>query len=125
MKKVTLKSGVLAVWVLLSCLSISACTQAGGTEADEVLEPIGGMSLTSDTLSIWVLTNGCTLAEHFKLVVDGEPAAISVVRLKNDPCRKRTMLKQFTYDRHRLPLRDNVSYTLLNPLMLHPVPKAR
>lgn len=85
MKKAIL---VLSAVLLVSCASI----QSDAFKEPVLFNPYIGPS----ALEVSVMSNGCTKAEHFYLVVSGNEAQLR--RTKDDLCRAAPRLVRFEFD---------------------------
>ncbi|CAM3607127.1 hypothetical protein [Vibrio aquimaris] len=92
--------------VLIVCsFSVFGCYSQSERQTDELrVEPLASYSVNADSIEFDALSNGCSHNRDFAFVVDHETehsGQISIIRLKEDNCRKMPAYKRF-----KLPL-DN------------------
>ena len=85
--------------------------------SQDSLEPLFGIQFSKQSLSVEVLSNGCTKAEHFaiKEVTEKGISTLRIIRTKKDTCRamprKIRLDLPFLIDRkHRYYIKNNFIY---------------
>jgi len=109
MKKIHKISAILALGGLLSFSAIAHNTAT--------LEPLYGLTMHQNSITVIVKSNGCTKAEHFTVdqLQASDYTQINVMRQKPDRCRAMSRLMMVT-----LALKDNAkdSYRINNGFVL-------
>ena len=85
---------------------------------DATNEPVVSAEFHENELALTVISTGCTRKEHFRFNVEesqGSHAAITVVRLQPDLCRKMPEPVTFRYAFTDIDLKENRSYRVANP----------
>ena len=116
------KCGVLFVVLGLSVNVTLA--QHNASKAHNTAEPLYGIEMGQETVTIQVKSNGCTRSEHFKIKItnnvtnavlkaEGEKE-LTIQRLGSDHCRRMPFLLSV-----KLPLPDTQGpFKLMNPLQV-------
>ena len=116
---------------LFIVLGLSACTVQAQHNASKIhnrLEPLYGIQMGQDNITIQVKSNGCTRSEHFKFKINSSTTEtplqkdlktvgeteLTIQRLGSDHCRRMPFLLSV-----KLPLPDiQGPFKLMNPLQI-------
>ena len=79
--------------------------------ANDVLEPLYGVTYSKNKLLVQVMSNGCTQAKDFR--ISSENGKLSIYRIKPDRCRRMPFLVELVFD-----FPGSHPVTLENPVMI-------
>lgn len=107
---------------VLTVLSIIMMTTGGCLATTKVekphVEPLHGASLTGSSLRFVVTSNGCTQLEHFGIVMQhGNIPQLTVVRKKQDNCRRKRRALEFEYPLSMVGIDATTAFTIGNPFI--------
>ena len=106
----------LMVWVLLGLSTSASFAQHNEFKKSTALEPLYGIQMGEQQITIQVKSHGCTRIEHFEVKLEeGEQGAqLSIKRLGSDHCRRMPHLISIS-----LPLPETkTNFQLMNPLQV-------
>lgn len=105
----------IILMVMLTGVSMTGC--ATQSVEPQRLETIHSVSVASGSLTIGVSSNGCTKKESFKVhVVQGEPAYITIERIKYDGCKRMRHLVNISFPLEELGVDSSDTIVVENPL---------
>lgn len=93
---------IRVVFSTLLVFILSACSGAESAATDPVVGdkiPLLSYQVNPNHITFEALGNGCSQADHFALQIDSihrQAATVSVIRVKQDMCRRMPMWESFT-----------------------------
>ncbi|MES9828666.1 MAG: hypothetical protein ABW201_10410 [Candidatus Thiodiazotropha sp.] len=107
---------------VVTVLSIIMITTGGclaTTKAEKPhVEPLHGTRLNGSSLRFAVTSNGCTQLEHFDIVMQhGDIPQLTVVRKKQDNCRRKRRALEFEYPLSMAGIDATTAFTIGNPFI--------
>ncbi|MCG7985259.1 MAG: hypothetical protein JAY90_21250 [Candidatus Thiodiazotropha lotti] len=105
---------------LLTVLSIILVLTGGCYATTKAIKPdvetLHGLSLTSTHLSFSVTSNGCTDLDSFDVLIQRiDMSLLSVVRKKEDTCRRKRNMIDIKYPLSKLNINSTTAFTITNP----------
>lgn len=110
----------LMVWVLLGLSTSASFAQHNEFKKSTALEPLYGIQMGEQQITIQVKSNGCTRSEHFEIKLNEldslneteQSPELTIKRLGRDHCRRMPFVKRIklSFDT------DQDEFVLMNPL---------
>ncbi|MCU7917500.1 MAG: hypothetical protein KZQ95_03980 [Candidatus Thiodiazotropha sp. (ex Epidulcina cf. delphinae)] len=103
--------------VLSVILIIASGCHATAKSANPIVESLHGISVTANSLSFAVTSNGCTRKEHFGFIV--QPATVpqlTIVRKRPDNCRRKRHVIELEYPLPMVGIDGKKAIAISNPL---------
>jgi hypothetical protein len=106
----------LMVWALLGLSTSASFAQHNEFKKSTALEPLYGIQMGEQQITIQVKSNGCTRSEHFEIKLNEteQSPELTIKRLGRDHCRRMPFVKRIklSFDT------DQDEFVLMNPLSI-------